>query len=408
MGQTSSLELTVRRALEDERLRTSRRLATLRAATLLVVLGLSAVLALHQEDWRVYLPLLAPYTLVALGVAAGAYAWPRFARWSAAMVPLVDVPIVYVLQARSLPLSPSPGGVAGFTVGVFIFCLVLATLSLDRWMTAATAAVAIVLETRLQAQAGISSGSQAAAALILLLSAAATDYLTLRLRGLIGQVADQELRRARLGRYFSPSVAARLQSENSGPELREVTVLFSDLRDFTALSAQLEPAEVVRTLNAYHTEMVEAVFLYGGTLDKFIGDGLMAYFGGPLPDADHALHAIQCALSMKQALVRVNDTRAAVGAAPLRMGVGLHTGPVVLGDVGSPERRLEFTAIGDTVNVASRMEGLTKQVGEVILASEATWRAVGERTQWREGPVSHVKGKTEPLRVFVPLDQPAT
>jgi adenylate cyclase len=340
-------------------------------------------------------------------VALATFFSPGMAPYSSAMLPLVDVPVVYLLQSFALPVSPSPGGVAGFTVGVFVVLTSLAALSLHRWLTVVTAAVGMVLEWALQAEAHIGIGARVAATVVLALGAAAADYLTARLRNLITQVAYEELKRARLGRYFSPSVADRLQdlqrAERSAPELREVTVLFSDLRDFTALSATLPPGDVVQTLNQYHSHMVEAVFRYGGTLDKFIGDGLMAYFGGPLADPEHALHGVQCALAMVRALEQVNAERASRGLSPLRMGIGLHTGSVVLGDVGSPERRLEFTAIGDAVNVASRIEGLTKVHGEVVLTSEATRQAVGERVGWREAPPSQVKGKAEVLKIFAPL-----
>jgi len=179
-------------------------------------------------------------------------------------------------------------------------------------------------------------------------------------------------------------------------------VLFSDIRDFTTMSGALPPADVVRLLNEYYGHMVERIFQHGGTLDKFIGDGIMAYFGAPLPDADHAAHALECALAMLDELARLNTERAERGEAPLRIGIGLHTGVAVVGDIGSPARRLDYTAIGDTVNIASRIEGLTKQAGTPVLVSAATRDRVGARYTWRAFPPMSVRGKAEPMALFAP------
>jgi len=237
-------------------------------------------------------------------------------------------------------------------------------------------------------------------------AAAATAHLIGRVRTLVADVAVEQRKRARLGRYFSPAVAERLQTEapnGAAPDAQELTVLFSDIRDFTTMSGALPPSEVVRLLNEYYDHMVERIFQHGGTLDKFIGDGIMAYFGAPLPDADHAVHALECALAMLDELTRLNVERARRGEPALRIGVGLHTGVAVVGDIGSPARRLDYTAIGDTVNVASRIEGLTKEAGTPVLVSAATRERVGARYSWRAFPPMQVKGKTEPLALFAPV-----
>lgn len=215
--------------------------------------------------------------------------------------------------------------------------------------------------------------------------------------------------RSAFGKFIPPAVVEEITSTRTDPrrvDRREISVLFSDVRGFTTLSERSTPELVIETLNEYMAAMVGVVFDHGGTLDKFIGDGLMAFFGAPLADPDHARHACACAAAMVDRLEVLNAGWEAAGKPRLAIGIGVHTGPAVVGFVGDPERRLDYTAIGDTVNVASRLEGLTREAGTSILASAATIRAAGDGVPARPLGKRALRGRAEPIEVFG-LGEPA-
>jgi len=198
------------------------------------------------------------------------------------------------------------------------------------------------------------------------------------------RLLTQDRRRAMLEKSFANMVSAEvLESviEAGGVPLegesREVTVMFSDLRGFTRYSQGRDPQGVVRELNEYFDEMVGCVLRNGGMVNKYIGDGMLVLFGAPVPHPDHARRAVVCAKEMVKHMEALNDRRNAAGMEPWRIGVGIHTGEVVVGFVGARDKKMEYTANGDTVNVASRIEGLNKTFGTEILLSEATRDRIG-------------------------------
>ena len=250
------------------------------------------------------------------------------------------------------------------------------------------------------------------------IAAPQTGILAAFLLALATRLTGEERERARIravfGRYVSNEVVEKLLAEERRPdlggELLEVTVLFSDIRGFTTISEKLSAREVVEMLNAYFTRVCEPILAQGGTVDKYIGDAVMAVFGSPVRHPDHARRAVRAALGMAREAAEfrrwMQQRFPDRGLAEFGVGVGLHSGEAVIGDIGTPKRR-EFTAIGDTVNAASRLEGVTKAMACVIVASEATVRAAGAGV--RTGKFEHVKvkGKAESIPVYeiVGLDE---
>jgi class 3 adenylate cyclase len=203
------------------------------------------------------------------------------------------------------------------------------------------------------------------------------------------------------GRYVTSQVSEKVLKGDVhlGGERRRVTILFSDIRSFTTMSEQLTPEETVSFLNDYFSEMVDAVFEYGGMLDKFIGDGLMAVFGATDDRPDHATQAVRSALRMKSLLAKFNGERTMRGLAPIAIGIGIHTDAVVVGNIGS-RKRLEYTVIGDGVNIASRLESMNKELGTTILMSDSTHQEVKDAFVCQAKQQVRLKGKTKELTAY--------
>ena len=223
---------------------------------------------------------------------------------------------------------------------------------------------------------------------------------------LTGEERERRRLRAMFGRYVSEKVVeALLQSDarpSLGGQVQTVTVLFSDIRNFTSISEQLSAEEVVEMLNAYFAQACAVLQAAGGSIDKYIGDAVMVEFGSPLPQADHAARAVRAALALQSVAEDFSGWMerrfAGRGLPRFAVGIGLHSGEAVIGNIGSPAR-MEFTAIGDTVNLASRLEGVTKDLGWVIVASEATVNAAGSEVRCGRSDLVTVKGREQPVRV---------
>jgi adenylate cyclase len=208
-------------------------------------------------------------------------------------------------------------------------------------------------------------------------------------------------------RFVNPHVVQQLVQNGDlarGGESRDITVLFSDIRGFTTLSENRSPQEVVALLNRYFTLQVDVVFRHGGSLDKFIGDCIMAFWGAPLDDPRHACNAVSAALEMAEVLKRFKEE---LGAQDLDfdVGIGIHSGPAVVGLIGSDKRR-EYTAIGDTVNLASRIEGLTKGVTRILVSSETVARC-GDAFEFTPFGAFDVKGREQQVSLFGPRGEAA-
>ena len=218
---------------------------------------------------------------------------------------------------------------------------------------------------------------------------------------MVAGLRERERIRETFGKYVSPEVRDEILGGRVALEgaVREVTILFADLRDFTPWVEATPPAEVVRDLNAYFTEMDAAIRAHKGLVLQFIGDEIEAVFGAPIHDPRHAESAVQAALEMRRRLRGWNADRRAAGKAELRHGIGIHTGTVLAGNIGSAER-LSYALVGDPVNLASRIQGLNKDFGTDILVSGTTRALLDGVFDLAPLPPAHVKGKSVEVEVY--------
>jgi adenylate cyclase len=228
-------------------------------------------------------------------------------------------------------------------------------------------------------------------------------YLGITMQRFLAEERERERIRKAFESYVAPAVVQEMlknpENLRLGGERREISILFSDIRGFTTMSEDLDPEALVNLLHDFLNPMSNIIINQGGTIDKYMGDAIMALFGAPLVQPDHASLACHTALEMVATLNDLNQEWAGQGRPPLRVGIGVNTGPVAVGNMGS-DRLFDYTAVGDNVNLASRLEGLNKYYGTSILISETTTQALGNGFILRDVDRVRVKGKAHPAGIF--------
>jgi adenylate cyclase len=379
--------------------------AVTQAMTIVVYFGFSIALGvvilylLHRRRWVTGIGYLTAFLAATFAAAVGMVMWKGFVA-NAPVVILTKLPVALAgasaTAAMILTLRPAYGVIvgAGTTLTLIGFYL---------WAAHEPNAVFARGDGSAFLGSALSSSNLFAESILVVgitVSAAVGAHFA---RSTIREAIALQRTTDQLSRYFSPEVARSIREAGDavlkpGGSEQDVVVLFSDLSGFTRYCATVPASEALAMLAEYHERMVEEIFRAGGTLDKFMGDGIMATFGTPLPSADAADRAVRAARGMVTALAPLNEDRARRGLPPLSQRIGIHAGPAIVGNVGT-SKRLEFTVIGDTVNVAKRIEAACKKTGHAALVSSAVVARLKERTATTPlGPVA-LEGQPAPVEL---------
>lgn len=325
----------------------------------------------------------------------------RLADKGARRIPIQLKLVVLLLMTSTLPVSvlcvAALGGVASAEVVLFLGAAFLVIGLLQAWFIGRSINTPLVRLRR--KMAAVQKGELEVSVPVVSLDD--VGRVSEGFNAMIEGLRQGQFVKETFGRYVTEQVLEEILSGRVtlGGEERTATILFSDIRGFTALSERLGADGVVRFLNAYLDVMVDVLVEHGGTIDKFIGDAIMASFGVPVSAEDDAQRAVRAAVAMVDRLEAFNAERRGAGEAEVDVGIGLHTGTVVAGTIGS-RKKMEYTVIGDTVNTTSRIEQLNKQLGTRLLISDATYQLTHEQVEARRhGPIQ-VKGKREPIVVW--------
>ncbi len=402
------LRAALQQTLQGEVLRNERTIAYVRAIALACVSLIGAAGFVWSERLPFPIPpsyaaLVGAYSMLA-ALSFGLVLWMRrtpYRAWMRVGLPLLDAAIFVGTAYANRRLWGPRYVEVGCATNLAIAAVVLAlegALRLTAWdavLSTVLAGAGFVYVVALASPA-ISLPSVAIGLGVLV----GAGSLAVRLARTVRRAAAGELARVALGRFLPDQVVGDAYRDPeallAAPRSAVATVVVSDLRGFTRFSESRTPAEVFATLSDVQGRLASAVRAHGGTVDKFMGDGMLAVFGAMQPAPDHAADALRAARAMLDAMA---DFNAHSGNEPLRLGIGLHTGALVAGCLGSGER-LEFTVIGDTVNVASRLESLTKENGVPVLASEATAQLAGLVGELVEFGEVQIRGRREPMRIF--------
>lgn len=397
-----ALDHDIRTILSEELLTFVRRMSRIRLAAtfVLAVMAVYAGFVLKQKDWLDSLPVLLLYAVFALLIALLLRVGKGFIFCRYAAV-LVDIPLLFWGAHASIPSNPFPQVAACFAIAGFAVFILLLPVEIRPFTILIASVEGVVLSAIALDSAGVHFPRWFPSVVFLFLVVGLSALLVRnRAIRIAAEYANERRATEHLGRFFSPNLTQFITSHGGLAQVsgrRKITLLFSDIRGFTTLSEKLDPGEVVEMLNRYFEAMVAVIFRNGGTLDKFIGDGIMAYFGAPVAQEDQAKRAVTCAREMIVALEALNAKLPSAGK--LRIGVGVHTGEVILGEVGSPDHK-DFTAIGDAVNLSSRIESLTKEKKVAILVSESSWKECKADFKFKSLGSVKVRGKRKAVKVF--------
>lgn len=387
--------------LEEEAFRNARAFSRFRlaAATIWILLIIYFGFFENRPDWRDPFPYLLVFfvasTLIFLFIHR---AKTPNAVWSWA-TPVLDMPIVFLSALQSMGTAPNPEYLIGFTFAIFLLFLLPNARGFQPVLSILGGLEAFGFTAYLMHKAGFTFPNWwGSTALVTVLALILTLQIGKRPIRVALQYAEERRRRDELGRYFSPETVKRIlnqEGQKTSAEYKDVTVLFSDIRGFTAITDSMPEEKLVTILNEYLTRMTLVLFSHEGTLDKFMGDGILAYF----TEHGHEERAVNCALSMLSELEKYNLELTQKGEQALAIGIGLHSGRVLLGDIG-PEIRKEHTIIGDVVNTASRIESETKTLGLTLLASGEVQKRTVTKFSWKEVGSLQLRGKKEKTEIF--------